>query len=42
LRAGMVEDPSEYHWSSYHRNALGKVNPLIQPGQTHECSKNGI
>ena len=31
LRAGMVEDPSEYHWSSYHRNALGKVNPLIQP-----------
>ena len=30
LRAGMVEDPSEYPWSSYHHNALGKTNFLIQ------------
>ena len=31
LRAGMVEEPSEYHWSSYHHNALGKSDALIQP-----------
>ena len=31
LRAGMVEDPSEYRWSSYHHNALGKADLLIQP-----------
>ena len=31
LRAGMVEEPSEYPWSSYHHNALGKSDALIQP-----------
>lgn len=43
LRAKMVEKPWEYHWSSYHHNALGKTDPLIQPhleycnlGQTPE------
>ena len=27
----MVEAPGEYSWSSYHHNALGKSDPLIQP-----------
>lgn len=31
VRAGMVSHPSEYPWSSYHRNALGKADELIVP-----------
>lgn len=31
VTAGMVEKPEEYLWSSYHANALGKVDPLITP-----------
>ena len=30
VRAGMVERPEDYHWSSYQHNALGLPNPLIQ------------
>ena len=29
VRAGMVQDPEEYHWSSYASNALGKQSGLI-------------
>jgi putative transposase len=31
VRAGMVEHPEDYCWSSYHYNALGAENLLIQP-----------
>lgn len=31
VRAAMVDHPSEYPWSSYHCNALGKHNELITP-----------
>ena len=31
VRAGMVKDPAEYPWSSYHYNALGKDDRLITP-----------
>jgi len=31
VRAGMVEHPADYRWSSYHHNALGLASPLIQP-----------
>ncbi|RGP39591.1 hypothetical protein BPTFM16_02763 [Altererythrobacter insulae] len=31
IRAGMVTEPSEYHWSSYHINALGKHSSLCTP-----------
>ena len=31
VRAGMVEHPSEYPWSSYHINALGYTNELVCP-----------
>ncbi|MDO8811264.1 MAG: transposase [Gallionella sp.] len=31
VRAGMVPHPSEYPWSSYHSNALGKPNDLVTP-----------
>ncbi|MBL3619678.1 MAG: transposase [gamma proteobacterium endosymbiont of Lamellibrachia anaximandri] len=30
VRAGMVNHPSEYPWSSYHHNATGLQNGLIQ------------
>ena len=31
MRAGMVEHPSEYPWSSYHYNALGEENEFLTP-----------
>ena len=31
VRAGMVNHPSEYPWSSYQCNALGKATQLITP-----------
>lgn len=31
VRAGMVEHPSEYQWSSYRKNALGQEDVLAQP-----------
>lgn len=29
VRAGLVDHPAEYPWSSYHRNALGRIDPLV-------------
>lgn len=31
VRAGMVSHPSAYPWSSYHRNAQGQADALIEP-----------
>jgi putative transposase len=31
VRAGMVNRPQDYRWSSYHVNALGKADGLITP-----------
>ncbi|NRA72618.1 MAG: transposase [Gammaproteobacteria bacterium] len=31
VRAHMVEQPEDYHWSSYQINALGKKSPLCSP-----------
>jgi putative transposase len=31
VRAGMVQHPAEYRWSSYRRNALGENDSLITP-----------
>jgi len=31
VRAGMVEQPSDYVWSSYQINALGKISELCTP-----------
>jgi len=31
VRAGMVNQPKDYRWSSYHANALGKAGNLIVP-----------
>jgi putative transposase len=31
VRAGMVEEPSDYRWSSYGANALGKYDKLCTP-----------
>ncbi len=31
VRAGMVENPFDYRWSSYHCNGLGEASTLIRP-----------
>ena len=31
VRAGLVDDPAEYPWSSYHSNAFGSPDPLVRP-----------
>ena len=31
VRAGMLTDPADYPWSSYHHNALGQVDELVVP-----------
>jgi putative transposase len=31
VRAGMVTEPAEYPWTSYHFNALGQENKLLTP-----------
>jgi len=31
VRAGMVESPEEYPWSSFRTNALGAPNAIVQP-----------
>ena len=31
VRAGMVVDPADYPWSSYHHNALGQPSDLVVP-----------
>jgi len=40
VRAGMVDHPSEYPWSSYHCNALGLESALITPRQEYESMGN--
>lgn len=35
VRAGMVDDPSEYVWSSYRCNGLGVSSKLITPHETY-------
>lgn len=31
VRAALVGRPEEYGWSSYHGNALGRIDPLLSP-----------
>lgn len=31
VRAGMVQDPGQYRWSSYRHNGLGQTDPRITP-----------
>lgn len=37
VRAGMVEHPAEYRWSSYRTNAQGEADSLIQPHEVYEA-----
>ena len=36
VRAGMVEHPAEYRWSSYTANAQGQANPLLSAHPLYE------
>lgn len=41
VRAKRVSHPGEYQWSSYHANALGKNDSLVQPHQRYlDLDKN--
>jgi putative transposase len=40
VRAGMVEHPAEYRWSSYRANAQGEHDPLIQPHMVYNTLGN--
>ncbi len=35
VRAGMVDDPGRYAYSSYRRNALGEFDPVVTAHQTY-------
>jgi putative transposase len=35
VRAGMVEHPADYRWSSYQTNAQGDENALVQPHERY-------
>lgn len=37
VRAGMVIDPAEYPWSSFHYNALGQPSDLVVPHSEYLC-----
>ena len=37
VRAGIVNDPVEYPWSSYHFNALGQENSLLTPHSVYKA-----
>lgn len=37
VRAGMVDVPGGYHWSSYRCNALGQVDVLIEPHPLYQA-----
>ncbi len=37
VRAGMVEHPAEYPWSSYRANAQGEADPLVKPHPLYEA-----
>lgn len=36
VRAGMMDHPADYRWSSYRGNAQGKCNSLIRPHEVYE------
>ena len=36
IRAKLVTLPDEYKWSSYHHNALGKIDPLITEHESYK------
>ena len=41
VRAGLVERPKDYRWSSYHANALGDRDPLVtQHESLHKLGTN--
>lgn len=37
VRAGMVEHPGEYRWSSYRANAQGEADPTLTPHDLYEA-----
>ena len=42
VRANMMSHPGEYRWSSYHVNALGKHDGLVQPHNRYLALDNSV
>jgi len=40
VRAGLVERPDDYRWSSHGANALGRIDPLVSPRPEYLCLGN--
>ena len=41
VRAGMVADPADYVWSSFHSNARGEDDPIVSPHPEHAALGDG-
>lgn len=41
VRAGMVDHPRHYRWSSFHANALGGMDPLVTPHERYSALGRG-
>ena len=35
VRAGIANHPAKYRWSSFHANALGRMDPIVTPHQRY-------
>lgn len=35
VRAGIVDHPEKYPWSSFHANALGRMDPIVTPHERY-------
>jgi len=42
VRANMASHPGEYRWSSYHANALGAHDSLVQPHSQYLALNNHV
>jgi putative transposase len=40
VRACMVKSPQQYPWSSFHRNGMGRVDPLVLPHRLYHSLGN--
>ncbi len=40
VRASMVKSPQQYPWSSFHRNGMGRVDPLVLPHRLYRSLGN--
>jgi len=37
VRAGIVDNPAQFKWSSYHANGCGRVDPIVTPHERYQA-----